>query len=92
VNRKELIAQVENGACKIKSYKLTDFALALSTPTAAKITCRAEQDAVCNGKLLPRDLNVSATYLKYNGTSGNWRIVEHEETVSPAAAPDSDPR
>jgi hypothetical protein len=90
-NKKEWIARVETGECKVRTFHLNDFALILSTPTAATITYHAEQDATCNGKPLARDLSVSATYQKYNGTWGKWQSVSHEERATPAFVPDRKP-
>ena len=87
MNKQELVAQVESGACKIRSYHLQDFVLKPSTPTAFVISYRATQDAVCNGKPLLHDLNISASFIKrpgkrFNGRwwPGEWQSISHEET------------
>jgi hypothetical protein len=87
VKKSELIAQVESGACEIKSYNLQDFILKPSAPTAFVISYRAQQDGVCNGKPLPHSLNITASFIRsqsklLNGQwwPGKWQSISHEET------------
>ncbi len=81
INKKELIAEVESGDCKIKSYRLQGFVLKPSTPTSFVIGYRAEQDAVCNGRPLPPALSVSASYIRgAERRSAKWQSISHEET------------
>jgi len=87
VNKSELIAQVESGACEIKSYNLQDFVLKPSAPTVFVISYRAQQDGVCNGKPLPHALNVTGSFIRsqskrLNGQwwPGKWQFISHEET------------
>jgi hypothetical protein len=87
-NRMELIAQVKSGVCKITSYRLENFVLKLSSPTAVTISYRAEQDAACNGKPLPAALNVTATYLNHEG---RWLNSSYEEKPATTPAPDLKP-
>ena len=88
MNKKEWIAQVESGACKIKSFRLEDFVLKVQGPRTAEIRYRAEQDAVCNGKPLPRTENVLASYIKIPDKwqdgrwwEGEWQSTSHQETT-----------
>ena len=75
-DRQQWIAAIETGTCQWKSYKLNDFVLKVTSPTAASISYRAEQDAVCSGRPLPRTVNVVSTYLNREGA---WRNIYYEE-------------
>jgi hypothetical protein len=97
-NRRQLIDAIETGACTLKSYKLTDFVVNPTSPTEASIdrsgtsirhprgliSYRVEQDGVCNGKPLPRIVNVVSTYAFLEE---DWRNVYYEETAAKPTQP-----
>ncbi len=79
-DKKQSIADIESGACKVKSYKFKDFKLSLFSPDMALLTYRVDQDAACGGQQLPPAVYASALYVK---RGGKWLNAFHQET--PAA-------
>ena len=78
-NKKQWISAIETGDCRLRTFTLKDFVVKVTSPTAASISYRAEQDAVCKGKSLPQTVNVVSTYLYQQGT---WRNIYYEETAT----------
>lgn len=75
---RELIAQIEAGACTVRSFQLSHFALKYTNPTAGVLTYHAAQDAVCNGKQLPQAVQVKAGYWN---TDGRWVVSFYVEEL-----------
>ena len=91
-SKREWIAQIESGECKLRSFRLKDFVLDIRGPRSAEIRYRAEQDASCDGKTLANLEEIRAAYSKTPDVwrdgrwwEGEWRSTNRREN---AAAPD----
>jgi hypothetical protein len=74
----ELIAQVGSGVCKVKSFELTDFTLKYDSPTTGVLSYKAAQDAVCEGRPLPPNVNVKVAYWNIDG---KWAVSFYVEEI-----------
>jgi hypothetical protein len=77
-NAEELLAQFGAGVCRMKRFQLTDFALKYDSPTASVLTYQAAQDATCDGRQLPPNVNVNVGYWN---TDGRWVVSFYIEEV-----------
>jgi len=76
-DKEHWIDAIRSGTCRLKEYKLSNFALKVTSRSAGSISYRADQDAVCDGKSLPQTVSVISTYLYLEG---RWRNIFYEET------------
>ncbi len=74
----ELVAQLGAGVCEVKSFQLTDFALKYDSPTTGVLSYQAAQDATCDGRQLPRKVNVKVGYWN---TDGRWVVSFYVEEI-----------
>jgi hypothetical protein len=76
IDGKQFIVQIKSGVCKVKNFRLDNFVFRLINPNSGVLTYLATQDAMCNGKSLPRALKVEVGYLN---TDGKWKIAFYVE-------------
>jgi hypothetical protein len=62
--------------CDVKSYQLSDFKVALATPTVALITYKATVEGTCGGTAVPPVWSSSI----YVNRGGKWYAFSHQES------------
>ena len=72
--------------CEIKSYSLTDDQMQMVGPDVAVLTFKGAQDATCDGKKSPANVNAASIYVR---EGDKWKSAFYAET--PAADPKAPP-
>jgi hypothetical protein len=72
--------------CEIKSYSLSDDQMQMVGPDVAVLTFKGAQDAVCDGKKSPANVNSASIYVR---EGDKWKAAFYAETpvVDPKAPP-----
>jgi hypothetical protein len=70
------VAAITGMDCTVKSYTLTDFKMAMASPTVAFLTYKAVVDGTCGGNAVPA---VWASSI-YVNRGGKWYAFSHQES------------
>lgn len=72
--------------CEIKSYSLSDDQMAMVGPDVAVLTFKGAQDATCDGKKSPANVQAASIYAR---EGDKWKAVFYAETpvIDPKAPP-----
>ncbi len=72
--------------CEIKSYALSDDQMQMVGPDVAVLTFKGTQDATCDGKKSPANVNAASIYVR---EGDKWKAAFYAETpvVDPKAPP-----
>ena len=73
----ESVKELENLACEVKSYELSDIKVTFLNNDAALMTYKAVQDGTCGGQAVPPSVWASSAYVK---RGGKWFAASHQET------------
>jgi hypothetical protein len=73
----ETLKELDEMACEVKSYELSDIKVAFLNNDAALMTYKSVQDATCNGQAVPPTVWASSAYVK---RGGKWFAASHQET------------
>jgi hypothetical protein len=76
-NKTESLKELENLACEVKSYELSDMKVTFLNNDAALLTYKATQDGTCGGQAIPASVWASSAYVK---RGGKWFAASHQET------------
>lgn len=63
--------------CEVKSYELSDLKVLFLNSSAALLTYKSTQDAVCGGQQVPATVWSSSAYVL---RGGKWLAASHQET------------
>lgn len=63
--------------CEVKSYELSDLKVTFLNSSAALLTYKSTQDAVCGGQQVPATVWSSSAYVL---RGGKWLAASHQET------------
>jgi hypothetical protein len=75
--KQNVIANIENNTCEVKSFSFSDWAVHRVSNNTAILTYRATQDAVCDGEKLPEKVVAAAVYVRQYG---RWLVTSYQET------------
>ena len=73
----EAVKELEDMACEIKSYELSEIKVLFLNNDAAFMTYKAAQDGTCGGQPVPAAVWASSAYVK---RGGKWFAASHQET------------
>jgi hypothetical protein len=73
----EAVKELEEMACEIKSYDLSEIKVLFLNNDAAFMTYKAAQDGTCGGQPVPAAVWASSAYVK---RGGKWFAASHQET------------
>jgi hypothetical protein len=73
----EAVKELEDMACEIKSYELSEIKVLFLNNDAALMTYKAAQDGTCGGQPVPPAVWASSAYVK---RGGKWFAASHQET------------
>jgi hypothetical protein len=79
VNKTTAIKGLEDMACEVKSYELSDIKVTFFNSSAALLTYKATQDATCGGQQAPAAVWASSAYVM---RGGKWLAASHQETTA----------
>ena len=63
--------------CEVKTYELSDLKVTFLNSSAALLTYKSTQDAVCGGQQVPATVWSSSAYVL---RGGKWLAASHQET------------
>jgi hypothetical protein len=75
-NKTEAIKALEV-PCEVKSYELSDLKVLFLNSSAALLTYKSTQDAICGGQQVPATVWSSSAYVL---RGGKWLAASHQET------------
>jgi Domain of unknown function (DUF4440) len=75
-DKETVIKTITSMDCDIKSYKLSDFKVALANPTVALISYKGTVDGTCGGAPVPA-VWASSVYVN---RGGKWYAFSHQES------------
>ncbi len=78
-DRAEIVASASAGVCEVGDYEIDDWKVHRVAADVAILTYEAEQDAVCEGEPLPKEILVSSVYVREGGA---WKVASYQETAS----------
>jgi hypothetical protein len=71
------IKALEGMACEVKSYELSDIKVTFLNSSAALVSYKATQDAICGGEQVPAAVWATSAYVM---RGGKWLAASHQET------------
>lgn len=77
--KKDVVDQMANSGCDVKSYELTDFKVTFVNSSTAIVTYKSTQDATCGGQAIPPAVWSSSVYVM---RGGKWLAASHQETTA----------
>jgi len=63
--------------CEVKTYELSDLKVTFLNSSAAILTYKSTQDAICGGQQVPATVWSSSAYVL---RGGKWLAASHQET------------
>ena len=76
--KQEILADVSNNPCNVKSFDLADTKLRQLSADIAILTYNLTQDVTCGGKKLPAKIFATSIYVRQGG---KWRWTSYQETT-----------
>ena len=76
--KQEILADVSNNPCSVKSFDLADTKLRQLSADIAILTYNLTQDVTCGGEKLPAKIFATAIYIRQGG---KWRWTSYQETT-----------
>ena len=85
-DKAEMIKSYASQKCEIKSYSLSDDQMRMAGPDVAILTFKASQDATCDGKKNPVNVQSASIYVR---EVDKWKAVFYAEAaiIDPKAVP-----
>jgi ketosteroid isomerase-like protein len=79
MTKAEVVKEISENKCEIKSHTLTEPKLTMAGPDAAVVTYKATVDGTCEGKKVPSPVTVASVFVR----SGNeWKGAYHNEVMA----------
>jgi uncharacterized protein (TIGR02246 family) len=76
--KQEILADVSNNPCNVKSFDLADTKLRQLSADIAILTYNLTQDVTCGGQKLPAKIFATSIYVRQGG---KWRWTSYQETT-----------
>jgi len=73
-----IVANIASGDCDVRSFEQDEFQAHMVGPNTAILTYEAEQDAVCDGTKLPKEVVAGAVYVMIDG---EWKHASYQESL-----------
>jgi hypothetical protein len=83
MDRAASIKEITTQNCQVQNFTLSDTKVTQIDKDTALLTYRAHQEATCDGKKVPPEVNVSTVYQKHGD---KWQPIFHQETPAPESA------
>jgi len=85
-SREEVIKQITDNKCDIKSWAVSDEKMTMIGPDAAVLTSKAVADVTCDGQKLPSPVTSSTLFVR---SGDGWKAAYHAENpvIDPKAPP-----